>query len=647
MAIERSYLGGIGDAIKALGNAAFAFSQKFGGNNNATFKPFSTNYSASGYPHYQAPINTNAGLVGSGAVYVGADSSGLNPYGRNTLAEGIISGPTPTSGSFDLNITPGDVRTFGIKTPSQFVGWGYDQFGFPAPNFNRAWSASGNFSGNEPSTRFLGTGLNAVTGGRDVPYGFWNAGPMDLRWDMIRKVWTPPQSVYAAVVLAAYQTGALVTDYNEPLAASEIYYDAMMYDGPARQIRVTGIAHIGPKPFDDKYLVYPQRSGSFAFIVHAPVSGVPTYGLWLSEVPGADECAATATTASRNGSTSSDSLLGALSYSNLIGNPLGSQYGGTDYDDHPSGTILMGSLAGSGDFQQVRLVAGTGISFVSSPTGTTFTIQFASGVNFTSGGVNTTITELQGLLVPLTIGQGGTGSSTKNFIDLTTTQVASGVKTFNSQIKVASGSVSVPGLGFNNDGTTGLYSSLNKLNLTSSGTKVAEFHYKSSAINSDLHIAGLNENPLAYGDNSYAPLMVTQYFDGNYNNHIMVLKDRGSTVLGHFDQYGRWVGRFMQVSGHTATSGGPLFDIIAPNGYSDFTISARNNNSGVYFSVSNEGSKLTLGPSGHQTSLLSSSGNRQIELASGYLGDIAVAKVGGGTRTLHVAYGLITGYTDS
>ena len=65
------------------------------------------------------------------------------------------------------------------------------------------------------------------------------------------------------------------------------------------------------------------------------------------------------------------------------------------------------------------------------------------------------------------------------------------------------------------------------------------------------------------------------------------------------------------------------------------------------FSVNNDGSIMNIGPSPNTTSLVSASGNRTIHFASGYHGDIDLAKVGGGTRTLHIMHGLITGYTDS
>jgi hypothetical protein len=49
-------------------------------------------------------------------------------------------------------------------------------------------------------------------------------------------------------------------------------------------------------------------------------------------------------------------------------------------------------------------------------------------------GANFDITSLSGLTTPLSIGQGGTGSATKNFVDLTTAQTVAGAKTFSNAV---------------------------------------------------------------------------------------------------------------------------------------------------------------------------------------------------------------------
>jgi hypothetical protein len=86
-----------------------------------------------------------------------------------------------------------------------------------------------------------------------------------------------------------------------------------------------------------------------------------------------------------------------------------------------------------------------------------------------ASGANSDITSITGLSTPLAIGQGGTGSATQNFVDLSTTQFINGTKNFNSAVNISSTPVtlltllntttpsSVQGAGiglYNNDNTT-------------------------------------------------------------------------------------------------------------------------------------------------------------------------------------------------
>ena len=56
--------------------------------------------------------------------------------------------------------------------------------------------------------------------------------------------------------------------------------------------------------------------------------------------------------------------------------------------------------------------------------------------SYATAGANSNITSLTGLTTALSLTQGGTGSTTKNFVDLTTTQSISGTKSFNSDLTV-------------------------------------------------------------------------------------------------------------------------------------------------------------------------------------------------------------------
>ena len=626
--------------------AGLPYNEIYGGTIDSWYKPFTTNPAATGFSRYKVSLFAGTGLVGSGNNFVGADSSGLNPFGPYTLNEGIISGPNRSS-DLEASIVIEDVRTFGNKAPMNLVGWGFDQFGYPSPNQNIRWHTSGIYQGLAPSSYFLSTGVSPFSHGRNVNPAHWNAGPLDMRWDIYRKVWTPPQSVYSARVTAAFSSGVAVTNFGTAVSASGLRYNAQIFDGVANRISVTGAIHVGPKPYNDTFKVYPLASGSFCFVVHTTINGIPGYGVYLVEPPGTVECETSSSGTSDSGSSSS-----FLTYSNLVASPLSKSYGGTGFEDHPSGTILLGNPVGSGDLKQYSLQAGTGIEFVND--GTTFTVKIASGVLLTAAGVNSSINQLTGLTTPLSLGQGGTGASSKNFLDLTTAQSTVGHKTFSSGVRVSSGNYSVPGLTFTNRTTTGLYAltDRNGVGVSSSGIQTLKISDAGSVLYSDCQILATIVPAAALNNNSYAPLIVTQYGDINYTNPIQIWNDRSNITLSYVDTFGRFIGQSFVCSGMTssmaAATGFHMLSLCRPNNtFRNSTISATAATSGVYFSVNWDGTQVTMGASGSQTAFISPSGNRTINWGSGYTGDVPVAKVGGGTRTLSFDKGLFTGYVDS
>jgi hypothetical protein len=60
------------------------------------------------------------------------------------------------------------------------------------------------------------------------------------------------------------------------------------------------------------------------------------------------------------------------------------------------------------------------------------------GRTFATAGANANITSLTGLTTALSLAQGGTGSTTKNFMDLSTAQTIGGAKTFSSMVTIPS-----------------------------------------------------------------------------------------------------------------------------------------------------------------------------------------------------------------
>jgi hypothetical protein len=133
-------------------------------------QPFSV-IPKTGWPSFEMP--DNSGVAGSGE----ANSQNLNPfqpknsikvlsYGQDTTTGGLLrsSGEAPAeSGGFT------DYRGNGLRLPAIGVGWGYSTNGSPVPS---------------------GSGENGFR--EDYLYNkeHWKAGPIDLKWDDSRKVWT-------------------------------------------------------------------------------------------------------------------------------------------------------------------------------------------------------------------------------------------------------------------------------------------------------------------------------------------------------------------------------------------------------------------------------------------------------------------------
>jgi hypothetical protein len=637
MAFEKSRLTDRASVDKAL--AGVDYQRSHGADFSHWFKPFTTDMSASGAPNYSRSLYTLPGVVSSGLVFAGADSSGLNPYGPNTLGEGLLFGTRSLANSgIDIRIDQNSVRTLGLKNPLTLVGWGYDIFGYPTPNGNFNWGASGTWGSASPAETFRSSGSNVVNHGSQVPYSMWEAAPLDLRFDPHRKIWTSPQSVYSARIKRAYQGTGVITDFATAISSTDVTYDAEIFDGVANRITVTGVQPVNFRP---SYYIHPISSGNFCFIVHTYSGSRPRFGVFALETPGLYSC--DDQLAGESFTTLSESFM-----SSLLGSPLEPEYGGTGFDDYAANTLLVGDPAGSGVLRKLSIVSGTGVTVIAS--GTTITFQLSTGVLFTAGGVNNSITELQGLTTPLSLAQGGIGSSGKNFVDLSTNQLVGGMKTFASGITIATGVVNSPSLKIEGQTKTGLYGLPLGIGISSSGNPVIGMMPTYSNIYGEVRILGTYSSPEAENNSLYAPLVVSQFTNGG--NTIQIWKDVYGTGVSNLDSYGKMTSRILAVTGMTtlmANSGSyNLVDIFnSQPSFTGLTISARNSTSGVYFSVNKNGESMTLGASGNATTITSTSGTRTIHLSSGYHGDIAVAKVGGGTRTLHLMHGLIVGYTDS
>lgn len=472
------------------------FTQIYGADLRHHFRPFTTDPDATGYARY-VPVILPTGLAG-------ATAGGLNPYGPYTLQEGVISG-TGIGPNLGNQMVPSSVRTYGFRGPMHVVGWGYDMFGHPAPNYASGWGmASGAFGSVAPSSGFLGTGFLPTYHGANVSPAHYRAGPVDLRWNQHLGVWTSPQSVYAAHVLST-QIGAVTTDVpTGHYVATGIKYNVQLFDGLANQMLLTGVMHIGSRPTG--YLVNPLSSGNFCFVVHTHSTGnIPRFGVWAYETPASEECESTESVSMYAGPDdgppweSSGILAGNLFFAGMAANPLPLEYGGLGVSSIGENEILVGDA--SGNLVKKTLVASSGISVTVSSG--SISLDIADGVDFSVSGVNTTITELQGLVVPLGISQGGTGSSTQIFVDVTTTQTVSGTKLFRNSSYFPPGtpnSVSIgcyDGVGYHN---AGLFFNTGDLsvNVAVLGSGVAKFTATGVVLNRSTVIEN-NTDPAVSG----------------------------------------------------------------------------------------------------------------------------------------------------
>lgn len=437
------------------------------------FKPFTTDTSVSGVPHYEDNLaetyNNNNGSFG-------ASSSGLNPFGSHTLNEGIIwsSGSSGNDMPTDIEgtINPSRVRALGLKLPQSCVGWGYDIFGHPVPNFREDWNASGVINTTHynavPSGQFLGINKNPVEHGSDVPLHFWKSGPVDLRWNNERKVWSPPQSVYSATIKATYIDGSRYNEVTGFYFSELVQYDVQMYDGLANEYTISLAVPVSKRPVASSYKITPLNSGDACFMMHTPDPSSslnrPMFGVWAYEPPGAEECEdeELAYFSEIGGFSWSDSdglLTGAQFASGLAANPLTMAQGGTGLDSVASGQMLF--VNQSGVYVPTNLIAGSGIDITQTSNNSSGNIEISlgTGMAFVDAGVNSNITEIQGLTTPLTLEQGGTGATGLVYCTIDDTpQSIIAQKTFSSGIILGEGSGNVTDLRllFGEDVTTGL-----------------------------------------------------------------------------------------------------------------------------------------------------------------------------------------------
>jgi hypothetical protein len=484
---------GFEDFIRTAG--ASGWELVYGANINALFKPFTTLNTADGVPHYRYFV------LPSG--FAGATASGLNPFGPNTIFEGIVWG-SGIGSDLESSIDPNYVRTYGHKGPMHLVGWGFDNFGYPAPNAVSGWEgygASGVFGSTVPGTGWMGSGFAPANHGRLVPPPFYRAGPIDMRWNQLFGTWGGAQSVYSAHVVSTRIGSVTTTDPTGVYDSTGIRYNVKIFDGIANQMLLTGVYHVGAHP--SEYFVNPLGSGDFCLIVHTiDTGGIPRYGIYMYEPPGVEACGESLSESlfsTYGGPDDGDPvdtsgyLRGDYFFDGLAANPIELQYGGLGFNTITENQILIGNA--SGNLTKKILQVGSGLA-VNVSSGTV-SIDLGVDVQFSVSGINTTITELQGLTVPLSLSQGGTGSSVKNFVDLGSSQTVSGFKTFRDTIRSNAGTLSNLGLAFASGSTNFpvglLLASSGAIGFASSGEMIAEIGTLRTAINRTLRVQNTSD----------------------------------------------------------------------------------------------------------------------------------------------------------
>ena len=154
------------------------------------FRPFSTNPLASGIPHFENPVSAaerpninDYSPFGSGIGYSDIDLA--------LSDDNITQGKTISTRESDFEYR--DVRSVCLKGPVIVAGWGFDRDRRPVPNENEG----------TPNDNFLDSYRQRTDK--------WKVGPIDLRWDHDRKVWSVGDPGFKLAVVIAH-SGSLTTD---------------------------------------------------------------------------------------------------------------------------------------------------------------------------------------------------------------------------------------------------------------------------------------------------------------------------------------------------------------------------------------------------------------------------------------------------
>lgn len=147
---------------------------KGGASLDSLFRPFSTNPESSGISKFENPIGSNT-----------VDGNSLNPFKTGHDIQVLFHGETVPEDLARESFTAGedkDYRPVALKGPLVLTGWGFDTEGKPVPSVIDDPTNSGVAPSGSSDSDFMEGYLHRSDQ--------WKAGPVDLRWDRDRKVWT-------------------------------------------------------------------------------------------------------------------------------------------------------------------------------------------------------------------------------------------------------------------------------------------------------------------------------------------------------------------------------------------------------------------------------------------------------------------------
>lgn len=175
--------------------------------------------------------------------------------------------------------------------------------------------------------------------------------------------------------------------------------------------------------------IYLTVNSANCSVVGASTYNNATNGIQLNN---ANHCAIQGNTCYNNATASSSNpeiyLTNTTTYCTITGNVVNST----------TATHAISEQNSSTDYNAItgNNVTSTSTTIVVNGTHT----QTANNVPFdtkrAAAGANSDITSLSGLTTPLPISEGGTGSATQNFVDLTTNQSIAGIKTFSGEVVI-------------------------------------------------------------------------------------------------------------------------------------------------------------------------------------------------------------------